>query len=54
MLADPGLDETEADFNSFESVAFEDWDFAMLFDSAYDGVENSTDPRDDSGQHSLR
>ena len=47
VLADPGLDEAEADFGSFESVAFEDWDFEMLFDPAYDGVEDASDPRED-------
>jgi hypothetical protein len=47
VLADPELDEAEADFDSFEATAFEDWDFGMLFDPAYDGVEDSSDPRDD-------
>ena len=41
LLADSELGKAEADFNSFESVAFEDWDFEMLFDPAYDGVEDS-------------
>ena len=47
LLADPELAEAEANFNSFESVAFEDWDFEILFDPAYDGVEDSVDPRND-------
>jgi hypothetical protein len=47
LLADSELDEAEANFNSFESVAFEDWDFEMLFDPAYDGVEDCVDPRND-------
>jgi hypothetical protein len=46
LLADPELDEAEANFTSFESVAFEDWDFEMLFEPAVDGVEDSSDPRD--------
>jgi len=47
VLADPEFDEGEANFDSFEAVAFKDWDFGMLFDPAYDGVEDSKDPRDD-------
>jgi hypothetical protein len=49
LLADPELDNAgaEANFNRFESVAFEDWDFEMLFDPAYDGVEDASDPRND-------
>src|SRR4030081_1321765 len=30
---------------SRHNLAFEDWDFEMLFDPAYDGVDDSADPR---------
>jgi hypothetical protein len=32
---------------SRHNLAFEDWDFEMLFDPAYDGVEDSVDPRNE-------
>jgi hypothetical protein len=39
--------ERAASFSEFRAAAYEDWDFEMLFDGAYDGVEDSTDPRAD-------
>ena len=54
LLADPELDEAEANFNSFDSVAFEDWDFEMLFDPAYDGVEDYVDPAERRREPALR
>ena len=32
---------------SRHNLAFEDWDFEMLFDPAYDGVDDSVDPRNE-------
>jgi hypothetical protein len=35
------LEGVAAEFDAFEAVAFQDWDFELLFDARYDGIDVS-------------
>jgi hypothetical protein len=45
VLVDDQIPESAADFSPFMAAAFEDWDYLMLFEGEFDGVEDLVDAR---------